>query len=238
MRITVAQDTFQSPHRASNLTKLLSWIREASDLEPPTDVLCFPAGCLGSGSTDLVRGLTHGTCDSFISVLGAQARDVGISFVAGYFECKDECLCESVIWGDADGDIVIRRDRFHPCDRKTDHHTDDDGSLQSVGTMFGRVSVVAGDDLLDHALMDKLGTRGTQLIVAPCAWEDPSVYDKQLFEAASRNQCWIVIANRIGVDCGGMSRCISPAGELHGEIAPADQAGFVSWTLNMEKNDL
>lgn len=184
----------------------------AADQEPAPEVICLPARCEGA-LADHADSLSATVSESFVEVLAAKARELGVSLVTGFTEHGGERRYDCAAWYDADGDMLIKHRKITVAREDSKHYA----KGQTVGvahSIFGPVGVVVGEDVCSASIVATVKLMGARIIFAPCCWNTDR-QSEPLCALATEAGVWMVIVNSVGAGGGnGRSIIIDHTGQV------------------------
>jgi predicted amidohydrolase len=192
---------------------------------------------------DVIRtGTTHTQTDNVINRLSSSAKAQSLWVVAGIAEKDGEDLYNTAIVLNPEGVVHARYRKIHlyyPSGEGIFKPGDD---LVTFVIKDFRIGLMICYDVRFPELARSLALQGVDLLIVPTAWPFPRVEHWQVLTRARaiENQCYLIGANRIGVDgsasfCGN-SRIIDPHGVVVSS-ASEDQEEVIFAEIHQETTD-
>ncbi len=167
LRVALVQLESSGHSRAARLQGVLSMIDRAAEHDPSPDLIVLPA------FVDVARafagestGIEH-VVGQTGSAVGQRARSWGVFIVYGQAERSAGKTYITSVLLDNDGDARLRHRQTVFAQACKAVSTGE--GLSVTDTMFGRIGLMTGDDVLEAAIWEKAQAAGAKLIVASLA---------------------------------------------------------------------
>lgn len=217
MKIAVAQIDCIPGDTLSNLQKVSSIIEKVKI--QGADLVVFPELADTGYIMDVIRsGTTHSQTHDVINHLSTSAKAQGLWVVAGIAEKDGEDLYNTAIVINPDGVVDSRYRKIHLYYPSGEGIFNQGDELVTFAIKDFRIGLMICYDVRFPELARSLALQGVELLIVPTAWPFPRVEHWQVLTRgrAIENQCFLIGANRVGIDgsaifCGN-SRIIDPHG--------------------------
>lgn len=220
MKIASAQIACALGDVAANTAKMREFCARAK--QEGAELIIFPEASDTGYSMPLIRDLAKPWTEGAVPALQEMAKEFSLTIVAGISERDGDVVYNSQAFIDPSGEIVASYRKTHlfvlPPNDESSCYTPGDKfvGVASGGFNFGlsicydlRFPEVSRALALEH---------GANVLLVSSAWPLPRVEHLRALAVARaiENQCYLVLANRTGVDAGvtccGMSAIIDPSG--------------------------
>jgi predicted amidohydrolase len=220
MKIAAAQIACVLGNVAANIAKMREICARAKT--EGVDLILFPEASDTGYSMPVIRDLAKPWTEGAVPALQEMAKEFSLTIVAGVSERDGDRVYNTQAFIDPNGEIVASYRKTHlfvlaPNDESSCYAPGDQFvRVESGGFNFGlsicydlRFPEVCRALALEH---------GANVLLVSSAWPLPRVEHLRALSIARaiENQCYLVLANRTGVDAGvtccGMSAIIDPSG--------------------------
>ena len=236
VKIAAVQIDCQAGNTQYNLQKMTSMIAQAK--VRGADLVILPE----LADTGYVMSEMHNCtaaphADLTMQALTFAARQNQIYVVAGIAEVTDEGLYNTAVILEPSGRLILKYRKTHLYFPSGEGVFNAGDELVTIGIGGFTVGLMICYDTRFPEVARSLVLKGANLIIVPTAWPFPRVEHWQILTRARaiENQCYLVGANRVGVDgntvfCGN-SRIIDPHGVVIAS-ASEDQEEIIYGYIN------
>ncbi|MBR0599895.1 carbon-nitrogen hydrolase family protein [Sinanaerobacter chloroacetimidivorans] len=234
-----------------NIKKMCSFIREAMETYPKTNLIVFPELIISGYECgkDFQRMAETVPDGASMKIIGALAKEYGVHIVYGFPERdsdKRDVLYNSAILIDNLGEVkgVYRKVHLFASEKEFFRAG---CSYPVFDTSIGRLGMMICWDTAFPEVARSLALKGADLLIVSTNWEKPYLTDivtknQQDWDLVTRaramdNCMYLVSANRIGFDetlgFFGRSNIIGPTGEAVEELLE-EREGMISGELDYD----
>ncbi|OFI37168.1 acyltransferase [Arthrobacter sp. SW1] len=186
--------------------------------------------------SETVDGATVAMCAAVAKELGAYVHAGSIVERAAGSTANEPILRNTSVLVDPQGNVAHKYSKLHVFGYKSleaELLTPGD-SLPVAGTPFGQLAGTTCYDLRFPGLWSELSVRGAEIVVVPAAWPAARREHWRLLTSARavEHQVFVLACNAAGVqegvELGGTSRVVDPAGRLLAEAGDGEEVLRVS----------
>ncbi len=220
-KITLAQAVFRNEDFSSNHTKMESMVKESKQHHPDTRLIVFPElSATGYFLSPRLKELAQEKEGVIFQKMREIAYQYDIWIVYGYVE-KDlkGNIYNAIQMVDPEGNLAANYRKIHLTPLEKELFTPG-SELVTVKTELGIIGLMICWDLAFPELSRTLALKGTDLLVAPSAWEVPYDTPFKLFGAARAidNTVFVAACNHVGtseeLSFFGKSSIYGPDGKI------------------------
>ncbi len=253
VRMAVVQAKFSNGAVLDNLKLMSEIIRVSKQQTPDLQLILFPElAVTGYNPAREVRTLAEKQNGPASQFMASIAKEHGLHLAYGYVEAGEGGhVYNSVILLGPDGQILANYRKIHLT--SLERGVFDPGhEFVSVDTQLGRIGLMICWDLAFPETARVLAVRGSDILLAPSAWEKPydAPYRRFAMARAMDNAVFLATCNHIGVsgelEFFGYSAIYGPDGETlaslgedaapgvgHARLDPAERRGLQTTFFSM-----
>jgi predicted amidohydrolase len=241
MRVAAAQISCTPGEIGANMRKVRDFAARAK--KAGADLIVFPEMVDTGYSMPIIQKNATSWNEGAVPRLEQTAEELAIAIVCGVSEREDECIYNSQVWVGATGEIVGKYRKTHlvaaaPLDERECFTPGADFTTTELGGFI--VGQTICYDLRFPEVCRILAVEDkANVIVNSSAWPIPRVEHLRMLALARaiENQCYLILANRVGADDGvtfaGTSVIIDPYGVILA-AASSDREELIYADLSQE----
>ncbi|MBK8505790.1 MAG: carbon-nitrogen family hydrolase [Saprospiraceae bacterium] len=239
MKIAAVQIDCQAGNTKYNLQKITSMVAQAK--RQGADLVVLPELVdTGYVMSEMHKCTIAPHAELTMQALTNAAKENDIYVIAGIAEVTDEGLHNTAVILDPSGRLITKYRKTHLYFPSGEGVFNAGDELVTIGIGGFTVGLMICYDTRFPEVARGLALQGADLIIVPTAWPFPRVEHWQILTRARaiENQCYLVGANRVGIDgaaifCGN-SRIIDPHGVVIASAAE-DQEEIIYADISHEK---
>jgi len=198
VRLAVVQLEVQAGRRAVALQRALAALDAAADRDPAPDLILLPAFADVPAVLAGRPFIAERTPGQTASAIGYHGREWGVFTAFGFAESHADTLYMTAALLDRDGDLRLANRQMTILRGVTDRFTAGTAP-RPAGILFGRVAVLAGDDLLNEQAWAAATVAGGQIVLGCACWTLSGDHDLGSPEVVRSRLA--ALAGRFGVPC-------------------------------------
>ncbi len=222
MRVAAAQISCESGNRAANLAKVREFAARAK--QAGAELIVFPEMTDTGYSMPAIEKHAATWKEGAVPVLQEIAKEISLAIVCGVSEREGERIYNAQVIVDVEGKVLAKYRKTHlvtaaPLDERPVFTAGNEFASCNIDNFIAGLAICY--DLRFPEIWRKLAVeQKTNLFIISSAWPWVRIEHLRIFalSRAIENQCYLIVANRVGTDDGvtlcGSSVIVDPHGAI------------------------